>query len=169
MGGERVNKKILVILTTLMTIGLLAPTVMADPSTKTPVTATSERIGVVPGEQWTTNGGIIQIRGQQVTYKVTLNIFGESSLFGLSSNVWNGRVNPKTGKMIIHYETVWTFSGGSFEGVLQSRLESSPPPYEYYEIHGVLKGTGVFEGQKLMLSYEGSTINPEWTGILLRP
>ena len=95
------NKKILVILTTLMTIGLLAPTVMADPSTKTSVTATSERIGVVPGEQWTTNGGIIQIRGQQVTYEVTLNIFGESSLVGLSSNVWNGRVNPKTGKMLI--------------------------------------------------------------------
>ena len=156
-------------LTTLMAIGLLAPTVMANPSTKTPVTATSVRIGVIPGEKWTTEGGITQIRGQQVTYEVTLNILGESSLVGLSSNVWNGRVNPKTGKMLIHYETVWTFPGGSFEGVIQSQLESSPPPYEYYEIHGILKGTGVFEGQKLTLSYEGSTTDPKWTGILLRP
>jgi hypothetical protein len=152
----------------LINIILILP-IMAAPATKIPVTATSERTGVVSGESWTTNGGVTHFRDYQVTYDISLNIEGEGSLAGISSNVWNGRVNTKTGKAVLQYNAIWSFPGGSFEGVIQSRLESYPPPYEYYEIHCVLKGTGVFEGQKLMLSYEGTTTDPVWEGFLLRP
>lgn len=163
------KKILLTIFVALLSIIILATPIMATPATKTPVTATSVRTGTASGESWVTNGGIMQFRGYQVVYAVTLNIEGESSLEGTSSNVWNGRLNMKTGEMIIHYNVVWTFPGGSFEGIIQSRLESYPQPYEYYEIHGVLQGTGVFEGQKLNLSYEGSTIDPVWEGFLIRP
>lgn len=142
---------------------------MAAPATKSAVTVTSKPISAIPGEYMMTEGGILQVRGSQATYEITLNIYAESPLVGTSTNVLDGRVNTKTGEAVFHYDVIWTFEDGSFEGVMQSRLESYPQPYEYYEIHCVLKGEGEFEGQTLKLTYEGTTMNPVWTGFIIRP
>ena len=160
------NSKIIFSGFIFLLISLVSPA-LAVPATKTPVTATSERINAVSGESWTTTGDIIQVRGNEATYSVTLNIFGQDPLEGISTNILDGTVNTKTGEAVFQYSVTWTFNGGSFEGRMQSRLESYPPPYETYEIHCVLKGTGEFKGQKLHLIYEGTTINPIWNGYLL--
>lgn len=162
------NSKIIFAVFIFLLISLVSPAI-AVPATKTPVTATSVRISAVSGEKWQTNGDIIQVRGNAATYSVTLNIFGQDPLEGISTNILDGTVNMKTGEAVFQYSVTWTFDGGSFEGRMQSQLESYPPPYETYEIHCVLKGSGEFKGQMLHLFYEGTTTDPVWNGYLINP
>jgi hypothetical protein len=68
-------------------------------------------------------------------------------------------------KVVIVGKVVWTFSGpgttGTFEGWLLQNYIGYPPVYpifsSYMYTRMVLCGTGNFEGQTLVLAYEGTT------------
>ena len=118
---------------------------------------------------WGTIKAVTMHRKVTLNQRYWLSVYETGVRYVLANpiNILDGTVNTKTGEAVFHYLVIWTFEGGSFEGVMQSRLESYPQPYEYYEIHCILKGTDAFKGQTLHLSYEGSTIAPVWNGYLL--
>jgi hypothetical protein len=164
------NKKVLVIAVVLMAAAMLATPVMASPAEKIPITL---NFGLPtygdPEKIWTTNGDIFQVRGRPSSYNIILTIQGEPPLVGVDTNTFNGQHNLKTDVKILHYDVVWTFEGGTFEGRLTLKIENNllGPMYWYYSAHLVFQGTGAFEGQTIMLSYEGP-FALEWTGYLLR-
>jgi hypothetical protein len=165
------NKKVLVIAVALMAVAMLATPVMASPAEKIPVTLNfSPPTPLAPPEKtWTTNGDILQIRGLPTSYNIILTILGEPPLFGVDTNTLNAQHNLKTDVRILHYDVVWTFSGGTFEGRLTLKIHNNSldPIFWYYSAHLVFQGTGAFEGQTIMMSYEGP-FALEWSGYLLR-
>lgn len=165
-----VNRKVLVIAVALMAVAMLATPVMASPAEKIPVTlAFGAPTSDDPEKIWTTNGDIRQVRGVPTSRNIILYIPGELPLYGVDTNTWNGQYNLKTDFAILHYDVVFAFSGGTFEGILTMKIKdySLPPIFWYYSAHLVFQGTGAFQGQTLMLSYEGP-FALEWTGYLLR-
>ncbi len=120
-----------------------------------------------PDKVWSTNGGIIQIRGEQTDYDpITLTIGGDVYTDGYSSNFGNVVINLKTGWLISRGYAEWTFEGiGGFAGNLEMKLSIITG---WYSIHGVLHGFGDFEGQTLMLSYAGPPFPALWTGYCLK-
>jgi hypothetical protein len=164
------NKKVLAIPIALVFVAMLVIPVIAEPTKGQKVPASlipGPQVGGAPPEkQWETNGGIGQGRGREVDYfPITLTIGNDVYTDGYSYNYGNQMFNSKT--MILNSRglAIWTFEGiGGFEGNLEMKLSAIDG---YYSIHGVLFGFGDFEGQKLMLSYEGPPVGAVWTGYCL--
>jgi len=165
------NKRDLVIPIVLMAVAMLATPVMAEPTKGQKVAASlipGPQVGGSPPEkQWITNGDIQQIRGREVYYfPIILTIGSDVYTGGYSSNVNDVAFNLKTAVVNIRTEAVWTFVGiGGFEGNLKMKLSAIDG---WYSIHCVLFGFGDFEGQKLMLSYDGPPVGAVWTGYCLK-
>ncbi|MCZ2809347.1 MAG: hypothetical protein O2V44_08340, partial [Candidatus Bathyarchaeota archaeon] len=163
-GGERakMNKKLSVITIALLAVAMLVAPVMAEPTKGLKVPA-----ALIPGpsvvdppppppdRRWRTDGDIVQIRGQQRDYyPITLTIGSDVYTNGYSSNFVDTTMNLKTGWLNTHGPAEWTFPSvdGGFAGNLEMKLSIFTG---WYSIHGVLRGFGDFEGQTLMLSYDG--------------
>jgi hypothetical protein len=170
------NKKVLAIPIVLMTVAMLVVPVMAKPTEELKVPASliagPQAGGAPPEKQWTTNGGIWQARSQQVDYSpIGLTIGSDSYTDGYSRNFVNSVLNLKTKILNTRGLAVWTFKDidgkdiGGFEGNLEMKLSVIDG---YYSVHGVLFGFGNFEGQTLMLSYEGPPAGAVWTGYCLK-
>ncbi len=172
-GGERakMNKKALAITITLLAVAMLVAPVMAEPTKglKVPATlAAAPQVGGAPPEkQWMTNGGIVQTRGKQDDYyPIILTIGSDVYTNGYSTNFGNVVINLKTMVVNVRVLAVWTFEGiGGFEGNIEMKLSAIDG---YYSIHCVLRGFGDFEGQTLMLSYDGPPVGAVWTGYCLK-
>jgi len=171
------NKKVLLMAIALLAVAMFVAPVMAEPTKGLKVDATLKPGPMVfegvPEKQWITEGGIEQIRGMQVDYfPITLTIGSDVYTKGYSTNIQDVVYNPETGVSNIRSDTVWTFAGiGGFAGNLEMKLwfvEGIPWPY--YSIHTLMHGFGAFEGQTLMLSYEGPITFPRevWTGYCLK-
>lgn len=165
------KKSIFVIVCVLLAFAALSTPVMAAPAEKIPATL---NFGVptpmgLPEKTWTTKGEVLQIRGIPTSYIIILTIQGEPSLIGVDTNILNAQHNLKTDVRILHYDVVWTFSEGTFEGILTLKIQNNSlnPIFWYYSAHLVFQGTGAFNGETLMLSYEGP-FALEWEGFVLR-
>ena len=165
------NKKVLVVTMTLLAVAMFVAPVMAEPTNGQKVPATlipGPAVGGAPPERmWITNGDIQQIRGRQVDYfPITLTIGSDVYTNGYSYNFVNSVFNLKTMVVNTRGLAVWTFAGiGGFEGNLEMKLSAIDGSYS---IHGVLRGFGNFEGQTLMLSYDGPPVGAVWTGYCLK-
>jgi hypothetical protein len=176
-GGERMNKKVVVIAVALMTIAMLATPVMAEPTKGQKVTAEMYVLGFsqVPGEDYSikVNEGGIQIeRNLIVTYDpILLIIDGGAPLVGtVVSNVdIISNFDKKTA--VGHMDAVMLFSTpeGGFRGEWQTYQEGMFTPDWTLSIHCVLQGFGAFEGQTLCLSRTGPYPGAPSTGYLLKP
>jgi hypothetical protein len=168
---EKMRRKILGISAVFLFVALFVVPVLAEPTNGLKVPASlipGPQVGGTPPEkQWVTNGGIQQARGREVDYfPITLTIGSDVYTDGYSYNFGNVVFNSKT--MILNSRgiAVWTFEGiGSFEGNLEMKLSAIDG---YYSIHGVLFGFGDFEGQTLMLSYDGPPVGAVWAGYCLK-
>ena len=168
------NKKALAITMALFAVAMFVAPVMAEPTNgqKVPATLIPGPPVVVPPppppeRMWITNGDIQQIRGRQVDYfPITLTIGSDVYTNGYSYNFVNVVFNLKTMVVNTRGLAVWTFEGiGGFEGNLEMKLSAIDGSYS---IHGVLHGFGDFEGQTLMLSYDGPPVGAVWTGYCLK-
>ena len=166
------NKKVLAIPIALVFAAMLVIPVMAEPTEGLMVPASlipGPQVGGAPPEKhWETNGGILQGRGREVDYfPITLTIGSYVYTNGYSYNFGDSMFNEKTMIQNSRGLAVWTFEGieGGFEGDLKMRISAVDG---YYSIHGVLFGYGYFEGQMLMLSYEGPPVGAVWTGYCLK-
>jgi hypothetical protein len=165
------NKKVLAIPLVLVAAAMLVVPVMAEPTKGLKVPASlipGPQVGGAPPEKhWETNGGISQGRGREVDYfPINLTIGSDVYPNGYSYNFGNVVFNSKT--MVINSRglAVWTFDGiGGFEGNLEMKLSAIDG---WYSMHCVLFGFGDFEGQKLMLSYDGPPVGAVWTGYCLK-
>jgi hypothetical protein len=165
-----VNRKVYLVAVAVLFLVIMAVPVMAKPTKGLKVSASlipGPQVGGAPPEkQWETKGGISQGRGREVDYfPITLTIGSDVYTNGYSYNFGNAMFNSKTMIQNSRGLAVWTFKGiGRFEGELKMKISAIDG---YYSIHGVLFGFGDFEGQKLMLSYEGPPVGAVWTGYCL--
>ena len=165
------NKKVLVIPIALVVATILIVPAMAEPTKGLKVPASlipGPQVGGAPPEkQWVTNGGIWQARNEQVDYSpIELTIGSDIYTDGYSRNFVNSVFNFKTKMLNTRGLAVWTFEDiGGFEGNLEMKLSAIDG---YYSMHGVLFGFGDFEGQTLMLSYDGPPVGAVWTGYCLK-
>ena len=165
------NKKGVMITITLLTVAMLVAPVMAEPAKGLKVPATlvaAPQVGGAPPEkQWMTNGGIRQTRGKQNDYyPIILTIGSDVYPNGYSTNDVNIVFNTKTMVVNFHGYAVWTFDTiGGFEGNIEMKLSAING---WYTLHCVLHGFGDFEGQTLMLSYDGPPVGAVWTGYCLK-
>jgi len=151
---KNLNKKIaLLIFGLIVTSILITPVIAASPK-KIPATArTYAQVNSEPEKEWETEGGILHEQGIVRTGNVMLNVQGQAPLIGTEMEALDIVENTKTGKTVVHSQKlVFTFEGGYFEGVKQSREFNALPLEFTLEQHVVLQGFGAFEGQTLMLT-----------------
>ena len=137
---------------------------------------------IIPGERWRTDSGIFQLRGWQYRYTARLTV--GTAIYPLYSvTTYDGVFNPNAGVVNFRYDVVWYwYTGpapavsangfaGNFESKLTNVITYPPPVYGPggggETIHCVLQGFGTFEGQTLMLSYDGPVHGGDLTGFLL--
>lgn len=170
------NKKFLVIAVALMTVAMLATPVLAEPTKGQKVAAelypqTWPYYEVPPEKEWTTNGGIEQSRGGQTDYyPIALRIGSNLYNDGYSTNINDEVFNSKTLVWNVRSDTVWEWEDiGGFAGNIEMKLWFEEGiPYPYYSIHTLMHGFGDFEGQTLILSYDGPLPGAVWTGYCLK-
>ena len=163
------NKKVLMSVMALLMLFVVAP-VMAAPAVKIDYEADVSLTIIDPGEEWTTNGGILHIKGviAEGSFVSDLGIEGDMlKEFDLTLNL-------NTGKGTLHGKFVLTVTvggvgtlKGSFMGIIT----------DYDELAGTVvgHGTGDFEGAKTMGTWEGEvdfglgTIENTLDAIILSP
>lgn len=164
------NRKFLVIAVAFMAVAVLATPVMAEPTAglKVPATLTTVPIDEVDPEWWITNGHILQGRGGQETHLLILNIGGTVHI-SVDTSVFDEMLNYKTRMLNRRYTTLDSGLDNGFAGNIEIKIYNWKTPDMYYTAHCVLQGFGNFEGQTLMLSYEGPLVVPMvWTGYCLK-
>jgi hypothetical protein len=170
------GKLFFVLALVLLMLFAVLPVMAASPK-KIPVTAiTSNQVTGLPEKEWTTDGGIIHQQGRLRTGVITLTIDGQAPLVGVLSELMDFTTNTKIGELkACAHKCVFTFAGGSFEGVKTLRMTSDPVTKAILEQeqHAVLQGSGAFEGCTLMLSQDWELTSPPvpkvYTGFLLIP
>lgn len=175
---REVNKKILVacsVLTLLMM--LFALPVMAKPTKGQKVPASFTVIPpstMTPGELKWTPSGVAHGKGLVEVYAAILVIDGTpyDATFVINGQV--GSWNPQTGTMIMNNKDIlYITSYGSpdgFSGMGSAKLygwDWSTFMWTSQKMYSILHGFGSFEGQTLMLSYEGP-ISATTTGYCLK-
>ncbi|MBN2259634.1 MAG: hypothetical protein JW702_03775 [Clostridiales bacterium] len=166
------NKKIFAISAFLMAFSLLVLPVLATPAEIISVTIVSTPAGGTdPIRCWTTNGDIFQARGKTAIYNFVITIPDEDPITGISENTLNTRINYKIDVATIIYDAAWTTSDGAFVGKIQMKIFDYSQGYTMFtlQVHGTLRGTGAYQGQTLIVTYEGGFIGAVWDGILIRP
>ena len=187
IGGGKVKKIVLLISIVVLLALPLAISTVAASAVKISVTATQAG-GVKPGtvavtdtskDGWitytATTAGAVIVKNANGGVILTLNSTGEQTVV----------VDLKTEKGIVKFEpmrwvlladkTNWNSEIGAFEGYVHGRVinYTTTPKFAWAgDVHVVFKGSGVFEGQMLVLegarTQVGSTFNPlAWEGFLL--
>jgi len=148
---------------------------MAEPTKGQKVPATMTPTALIgaypPAEQWITNGGIVQIRGQVQIRSFTLTI-GEQEFTGVTTSYQDSTGNLKKKTVVAHIYVVHLIDemNGGFAGNLHMKLYNFNPStftWDWETWHSVAQGFGDFEGQTLMLSHEGLPNGPR-TGYCLK-
>jgi len=178
------KKKILALFVTFLTAALLTVPVMGKqlPAKKFEVTLTVESILIPdPASAHFADHNIVHNKGMSIG-NVTLIIPGEDDYTGPDNNMyatWSGTswwtdmptYDPEA-RNVIRTKLVFTFTGGTFEGVGHIKSIGLPPfpQFESYaEYRYILQGTGEFKGQTLKLSYAGANPVVALSGTLIKP
>ena len=147
------NRKVTMSIIALVVLFTVTPA-MAAPATKTPYTATVFLNITDPGESWTTENGILQVRGL-----LAEGTFNSPDLGIADANMWKTidyTLNTNTGKGTMHGKFVLTVDGmGTFEGSFRDRITDST------HLAGTVvgQGTGGFAGWKTMGIWYGDIID----------
>ena len=153
------KKKFLLLLVSVLAVAILAVPVMAKPATIEEVTVAAV-VTQTPDDGFprlVSHGTIGHTKGTSFG-TVTLTIDGVPM-----GGVWAGEFitagnfKKDPAEIVIRGKLIWTFTGGTFEGIIQRTIIGYPPgPSSIFIDHAVLKGTGDFKGQTLKLSFEGT-------------
>ncbi len=154
------NRKVLALFVALMAAAILA----------TPGVAKTEKVSasmalVVSDElpadyRVLPNGEILQGRGGGLGFLVTLEI-GNSLHEGVLTTVYHDMTNLKTQTDNIHYRAVLTLDGSEadgFAGNIQTKVSmiiDGFPDNIWESDRCVLQGFGIYNGQTLVLGYDG--------------
>ena len=182
---KKINRKFQIF--TLLAISiLLIPSVSAcRHSRNVEKSARAHALGIIPASavstptgtvdpQWQKEFGdyLVVYYGSSATFKVTLTIDG-ANYFGDSNT------GPRTEFQYLKTNTlltispraVWTFSEGTFEGKIIMSINNypgtGPTSWHVTLISCILYGTKGFQGQKLVLSYNGPMVGAAWTGYII--
>ena len=163
------KKKIVMptVLALLMLFAVLP--VVAEPTKgqKVPASAMFIPLDTEVPDYWQTNGDIGQGRGGQESYIIILNIGGTITTESVTV-VFDEMVNFKSDMFVRRYSTIDSGIDDGFSGNVKMKIYNYYGTADvHYIIHCVLQGFGDNEGQKLMLSYEG-TFPLMWTGYCLK-
>lgn len=176
------NKKALMLTITLLAVAMLATPMVGTTQAcrhrqrgfeKVPVSHTATRTSATPStKNWTICDKFIIKYGATENRSVILNLPDES-LVGTGYSDIKTIKNLETDVLIVFYDQVWTFLGGTFKGkiILEIRNHSGgPTAWDYTVVYCVLRGTGAFKRQTVILSYEGPFLfgAEEWTGFLFK-
>lgn len=157
-------KKALMSLTTLLVLFVIVPVVitpvMAAPATKTPFTSEVSFVfgNIDEGRVWTTEDGILHIKGAVSEGTTCMHVVGIGDIQGTIMVVHDLTIDLNTGEGGCHGKFVVTVVGvGTFEG---SEHGIHTIIGDYHGISGkvVAQGNGMFEGLKMMGSYEGEIV-----------
>lgn len=172
------KKKILAITTLLVITVVLTTPVFAVPTAgqKVAVTITWSKWTVVTQDPITTPGGIVQNRIEG-TWDVEIAIDGGPTYTGTSDTIRYLTVVPKEGGADLVLKEIYDISidseSGGFEGsgLIIIKVWIPPAgPYEKAKAHGLLHGTGSFEGQTINAGHSWVPPGPiQWMGYLLKP
>ncbi len=140
------KKAVLVLFVSLVLFFVSTPLVAA-PAVKTPLTAEMTTMLVDPGKVWITADNIQQVKGAMAEGSITGDISGSIAI------TEDETLDLNTGEGCAHGRVVLTTADGTFEGHFVAVIT------DYYYVQGkaVGKGTGVYEGQKMMAWFEGHT------------
>jgi hypothetical protein len=175
---KRMKERIIVFaLVSLMMFAVVAP-VLAQPAERVSFIAKQMPNNPQPQQgddyvKFTTPGDTVHIRNQLGAGTIKLwfgsTASGTPAYVGTTSSIIEMLVNLKTGEGPIKYEMTWTFTGGTFEGNINGKIIAPTPTANIMtDLHGVLQGTGVFEGQTIQLEGSRPTGQPfTWTGTIL--
>lgn len=171
------NKKVLVIAVALMAVALLATPVMAASPEKIQLTLFGGFGSYSPPDVWV-SGNVQHGRGATGTFPTWI-VWGEVfppwppalGTYLMGSGLWiaDYNVNLANGNGVLHYTVEITLVDGTFEGniILHGEFTRFGPNQEYASQvngfrYGVLHGTGVYQGWKLVIS--GPTIDGDFEG-----
>ncbi len=167
------RKTLVAFILVVLLITIFSLPAVAASTKRVAVSATqSGAIGPGPSGTWWTNGDRLHLRDWAGSAVLTLSIPGKDTLTGSSSSSDIGVVNLATGQSVILLKTVWDFgSAGKFIGTMHFRATgasfASPTGNYLVDANAELKGTGSFDGQTLILSYQGSKPPIMWEGFLV--
>ncbi len=170
---NRVRKSSVIIFALALLLISFALPVMAAPTDgqKVAVTLKFTPVGGPPGERWTTNGGVTQVRDAGLTYDIELSIDGGPAIIG--NSVAARDAMGKRPVMVLYHEhhVMWfPTEGGGFEGYDLLKITDMNSASDFtLQTHGVYQGTGAFEGQTLYLWRDKGPADPVWEGYLLKP
>jgi hypothetical protein len=149
---------------------LLVTPVFAAPARQVPFTGeqTPKLPLPLPGEDyrmWTTEGGTIHIRNSPGGGTIIL-MFNDQTLEGVTSANIDANVIVNVGGPV-KFAMTWTFDDGTFVGNI---IGKALTVQTYGDLHGVLQGTGAYEGWTVIL--EGNKPVPGatpfyWTGTIV--
>jgi len=172
------NRKILGIIVAFLALAMLTVPVMAKPAEK--VTFTAIQIPIPqpppPGSISVSNGDIVH--GKNLPGAGTIKLWIDSAppatptYTGTSSALLIYNINLKTGEGPVKFNMTWTFATGTFEGNILGGIAdlSGPGMNAFVDCHGVLHGTGEFEGQIIQIAGEKPVGQPfTWTGTIVIP
>jgi hypothetical protein len=165
-GGEKMKKNILLITVLLLTFAFISIPVMAKPATKIEGVTVTAVVTQTPNPGFprlVSHDAIGHTKGTS-TGTVAITIPTEDPLNPIVLNgdwkgefVTRGKFTLDPAEVLIRGKLVWTFTGGTFEGVIQRTIIGYPPgPSSIFIDHAVLHGTGDFRGQTLKISFEGT-------------
>ena len=103
-----------------------------------------------------------------------LRIGDNDPVTGFSCNEQQAEYNAKTHSIQIQYIAIWFIgSKGDLSSGFAGNIETKAfnyvsPTYDRITIHCVMKGFGSYEGQTIMLSYDGANSAEPWTGYCLK-
>ena len=161
----------------LMLLSMVSP-VLAEPAQKFSVSLETKGSMITPADTRTTNGGIMYSVGGARGGPVYLRIDNGPKITGEYIETAISITNTKTGESVTSFhKMVCDFPGGSFEGTKVARTSSEiidgKPVIVAMEQHGVLHGSGIYEGQTLKIGYDWVLTTPPvpkiYTGVLIVP
>jgi len=154
---------------------LLTITPVMAAATKTLFTAEASFFPISPGKQWTTEDGILQVKGAIFEGTIT-SISGPD----ISGAIWmrvDETLDLNTGEGSLHGK--WTITtmpdSYTFEGSAVGVTTPTSPTTSHLSGAFIGHGTGDYDGQKMMGSFEGEVttgvypIELNMEGIILSP
>jgi hypothetical protein len=166
----KLNRKLLVLIATLMILAMLATPALAKTAQKVSFTATQvpNRLAPPQGEDyriWDTEGGTHHVRNGVGAGTITLMIEGQDPMPGTTSSevMMNTRVDAGG---VIKFDMTWTFEDGEFEGNIVGMITS---PVSIEATHGVLQGTGAYKGWTVLLDGYVNMGPFTWSGTIVMP
>ena len=177
-GGEKVNKKVLIIFVALMAMAALATPlvgmVTAEPTEgqKVPVTIQWTPTGTTTLERNDTDG--LSHRLLRTTWNVKLFIDGSATpIDGTAVSIRHVLYAYAKLQMAVYeeyYELTFPTEGGGFEGNGHILLTDYAGGTNYdVRIHALFHGTGAYEGQTLNVGRDKGPASFVWEGYLLKP